>query len=57
MSINWKTDFLSLSLSQLSADITGEASRLIISRGSTEQQQFIHELDDAAEVVLQLSPM
>jgi len=42
---------------QLSADITGAVSRLLVSHGSTEQLQFIHELDDATEIVKKLSPL
>ena len=44
-------------LLQLSADITEEVSRLIVSRGSVKEEQFVLELDSSAAAVQRLSPL
>lgn len=41
----------------MSADITGDVSRLVISHGSVGSEQSIQELDRGAEEVARFSPL
>lgn len=42
---------------QLSSDIVGDACRLIVSHASVDREQFVDELDTAADSIQPLSPV